>query len=171
MSSDQYMKQQYLTLRDEIRASKARIFILLVLGTLLVPLVGFLAKEYSATYASASLPFVILILMICFLMEQNCIIRAGKYLKDHVEPHIEGVTTWETWLESNHRLRDTDRYFFGSFILVFLIFYAIGAGTAVEALAAQWPEYYKYSGFAYGMGALWFLAVLLRHWHSCTTTK
>lgn len=170
MSAEEFMKQQYLTLRDEIRASKSRIFVLLILGTLLIPVAGFAAKEFAATYASASMPFVILILMIAFLMEQNCIIRAGKYLKDHVEPHIEGVTTWETWLESNHKLRDTDRYFFGSFILVFFIFYTIGAGTAVDALAAQWPDQYKYAAFAYGMGALWFIAVLFRHWRSSTST-
>src|SRR5947199_283393 len=30
MSAEEFMKQQYLTLRDEIRASKARIFFLLV---------------------------------------------------------------------------------------------------------------------------------------------
>jgi hypothetical protein len=170
MSSDEFMKQQYLTLRDEIRASKARIFVLLIMGTLLIPAAGFAAKEFAATYASASMPFIILILMICFLMEQNCIIRAGKYLKDHVEPHIEGITTWESWLESNHRLRDTDRYFFASFLLVFFIFYAIGAGTAVDALAAQWPQQYWYAAVAYAIGALWFVVVLVRHWRSCTTT-
>jgi hypothetical protein len=170
MSADEFMKQQYLTLRDEIRASKARIFILLIMGTLLIPAAGFAAKEFTATYASASMPFVILILMISFLMEQNCIIRAGKYLKDHVEPHIEGITTWETWLESNHRLRDTDRYFFGSFLLVFFIFYGVGAGSAIESLAQQWPGQQWYAASAYAVGGLWFVIVLIGHWRSCTTT-
>src|SRR5262249_39467035 len=142
MSAEEFMKQQYLTLRDEIRASKSRIFILVVMGTILIPAVGFAAQEYAATYASASMPFVILILMICFLMEQNCIVRAGRYLKEHVEPHINGITTWETWLESNHALRETDRFFFGSFLLVFFIFYAVGAGMAIEAMADRWPARY-----------------------------
>jgi hypothetical protein len=170
MSSDQFMTQQYLTLRDEIRSSKARIFMLLVLGTLFVPAAGFAAQEYSATYASASLPFIILVLMLGFLMEQNSIIRAGRYLKEHVEPHIEGVVTWENWLESNHRLRDTDRYFFGSFLLVFVVFYAVASGSAVISIAQQWPNQEWYAAAAYGIGGLWFVVVLIRHWHSCTTT-
>jgi hypothetical protein len=171
MSAEEFMKQQYLTLRDEIRASKARIFILLVIGTLLIPAVGYFAKESIGTFASASMPFVIIIMMIAFLMEQNSIIRAGRYLKLHVEPHIEGLMTWETWLESNHRLRDTDRYFFSSFLLVFFIFYAIGAGAAIQGLAQQWPEHYWYGAAAYSVGGLWFLVVLVGHWNSCTTTN
>lgn len=170
MTSEQFMTQQYLTLRDEIRSSKTRIFMLLILGTLFIPAAGFAAKEFSATYASASMPFIILVLMLGFLMEQNSIIRAGRYLKEHVEPHIEGITTWENWLESNQRLRDTDRYFFGSFLLVFVIFYAVASGTAVESLAEQWPEHGWYATAAYGIGGLWFVVVLIRHWHSCTTT-
>ncbi len=171
MSREEFMKQQYLTLRDEIRTSKARIFALLVIGTLLIPAVGYFARESVGMYASASMPFVIIIMMIAFLMEQNSIIRAGRYLKLHVEPHIDGIVTWEEWLESNSRLRDTDRYFFGSFLLVFFLFYAIGAGAAVQGLAEQWPEHYWYGAAAYGVGGLWFVIVLIGHWHSCTSTK
>lgn len=171
MSTEQFMSQQYITLRDEIRASKARIFMLLMMGTLFIPAVGFAAKAFSAVYASASMPFIILVLMLCFLMEQNSIIRAGRYLKQHVEPHIDGIITWENWLESNQRLRDTDRYFFGSFLLVFVVFYAVASGSAVESLAEQWPEHRYYAMAAYAIGGLWFIIVLIRHWHSCTTTN
>ena len=171
MTSEQFMTQQYLTLRDEIRSSKARIFMLLVLGTLFIPTVGFAASVYNATYASASMPFIILVLMLCFLMEQNSIIRAGRYLKEHVEPHIEGIVTWENWLESNKNLRDADRYFFGSFLLVFVIFYAVASGTAVESLATQFRDQWWYAAAGYGIGGLWFIIVLLRHWHACTSTN
>lgn len=171
MSTEQFMTHQYETLREEIRASKSRIFMLLILGTLFIPTVGFAASAYNATYASASMPFIILVLMLGFLMEQNSIIRAGRYLKEHVEPHIEGIVTWENWLESNKNLRDTDRYFFGSFLLVFVIFYAVATGTAVESLAGQFPEQRWYAVAGYGIGGLWFVIVLVRHWHACTTTN
>jgi len=170
MSVDEFMKQQYLTLRDEIRASKARIFLLLIIGTLFIPAAGFTAKASSAAFAAASMPFIVLVLMIAFVMEQNSIIRAGTYLKNYVEPHIEGVTTWESWLESNVRLRDTDRYFFGSFLLVYFLFYAVGAGSAVDALASQWPEQGWYAAAAYGIGGVWFIVVLIRHWSMFTHT-
>ena len=37
------MKQQFLTLRDEIRESKARIFWLLMIGIVLIMVAGYLA--------------------------------------------------------------------------------------------------------------------------------
>jgi hypothetical protein len=170
MPIEEFMKQQYLTLRDEIRASKARIFIILVLGTMVIPAVGYAALASNAVFASASMPFIILVLMLAFVMEQNSIIRAGTYLKHHVEPHMEGITTWEAWLEGNKSLRDTDRYFFGTFLLVFFVFYAIGTGSALESLNGQYPEQGWYGGAAYAIGGLWFAIVLFRHWHACTAT-
>lgn len=170
MPIEEFMKQQYVTLRDEIRASKARIFLIMILGTLFIPAVGYAARASSAAYAAASMPFIILVLMLAFLMEQNAIIRAGTYLKNHVEPHIEGITTWETWLQRNRSLRDTDRYFFGSFLLVFFLFYTVGAGSAVEALMVTFPDQVWYAGAAYAIGGAWFIIVLIRHWHACTAT-
>ena len=142
-----------------------------------IPIAAFAAKEYGSTFASASLPFILLVLMIAFVMEQNSIVRAGRYLKEHVEPHIEGVVSWENWLESNHRLRDADRYFFGSFLLVLMLFYAIGSGLAIESLATfskqnSWfGEYNMWYGAAgYCVGGLWFLIVWIGHWKMCTQT-
>ena len=50
------------------------------------------------------------------------------------------MVTWEHWLESNHHLRDVDRYFFASFLIIFLLFYAITTGMAVESLARSYPQ-------------------------------
>lgn len=170
MSVEEFMKQQYITLRDEIRASKGRIFLIMILGTLFIPAAGYAAIATSAVFAAASMPFVVLVLMLAFVMEQNSIIRAGTYLKNHVEPHIEGLTTWEHWLESNNALRDTDRYFFGSFLLVFFLFYAVGSGSAIEAMMKDWPQHVYYVGATYVIGGIWFVIVLMRHWHACTST-
>ena len=46
MSNDEFMKQQFLTLRDEIRDSKARIFWLLIIGIVLVMMAGYLAAWF-----------------------------------------------------------------------------------------------------------------------------
>ena len=171
MSADEFSKQQYLTLRDEIRASKARVFTILILGTMFVPAVSFAAQKYEAMFASASVPFLLMVLMLAFVMEQNSIVRAGKYLKEHVEPNIEGLVTWERWLESNRHLRDVDRYFFASFLIVFLLFYAITTGMAVESLARSYPQHYWYPVAGYAIGGLWFVVVWLGHWRTCTSTK
>lgn len=174
MSAEEFMKQQYLTLRDEIRASKSRVFFILVIGTLFVPFVAFVAKEYGSTFASASLPFIMLVLMLAFVMEQNSIVRAGKYLKEHVEPNLQGHPTWESWLEANSKLRDVDKYFFASFLIVFLVFYAAAAGLAYESLLTVQGGIDNQHWFAlggYAVGAFWFIVVWLSHWRMCTSTK
>lgn len=171
MPIDEFMKQQYLTLRDEIRGCKARMFALMVLATIAIPIAGFIAQTYKLAFAAASMPFIVLVFMLAFVMEQNSVIRAGRYLKEHVEPHLEGVITWERWLESNRHLRDADRYFFGSVMLIFFLFYAVGSLLAVDTWASQWPEHMWPAALAFGLGGLWFIIVLLRHWRSCTTTQ
>ena len=170
MSAEEFNKQQYLTLRDEIRTSKSRAFTILVLGTLFVPAVSFAAQKFGGTFASASVPFLLMVLMLAFVMEQNSIVRAGKYLKEHVEPHVDDLVTWESWLESRPHLRDVDRYFFATFLIVFLLFYAIATGMAVESLANRYPEQYWYAVAGYAIGGLWFVVVWLGHWRTCTTT-
>lgn len=171
MSLEEFMKQQYITLRDEIRAAKVRMFALMILGSLVILASGIMAQNVKLAYAEGSLPFIVLVLMMAFVMEQNSVIRAGRYLKEHVEPHIDGVVPWEKWLESNRARRAADRYFFGSVMLIFFLYYAAGAAMAVLSWArSEWPEQMWPAAFAYGIGGLWFIIVLLRHWHSCTTT-
>lgn len=171
MSEEEFMKQQYLTLREEIRACKARMFAILVLGTLFVPVAGFMANQFKSGFATGSMPFVLLVLMLAFITEQNAVIRAGRYLKEHVEPRMEGLVTWERWLESSRNLRGVDKAFFISFLLVFMLFYAVGAGVAMGSIAELWSEdQFWYAAAGYGLGGLWLVIVLLRHWHSCTTT-
>jgi hypothetical protein len=170
MSKDEFLREQYLTLREEIRASKVRSFSLVVIGTLLVPALSFAADKYGSLFAGASVPFVVLVVMLAFLVEQNGIIRAGRYIRERIEPSIEGVTGWESWLEKDHHLRTVDKLFFGSFMLIFLIFYAVGMRVAWEALAVQWPDNWIYAAGGYLVGGVWFIYVLFRHWHSCTST-
>src|SRR3954463_6757596 len=71
MATDQFMKQQFLTLRDEIRESKARIFWLLIIGMVLVMVAGYLAAEHPNAFANAAIPFLLLGLVLSFVSEQN----------------------------------------------------------------------------------------------------
>src|SRR5262245_10815007 len=97
MTTDEFMKQQFLTLRDEIRESKARIFWLLIIGILLVMVAGYLAAEHPNAFANAAIPFLLLALMLAFVAEQNNIARAGRYLREMVEPRITDLPCWEKW--------------------------------------------------------------------------
>lgn len=174
MNDSEFLKHQFITLREEIRESKARSFKLVVLGSVFIPLAGYAADRLELFFASASLPFVIVLIILSFISEQNAIIRAGRYIKEHVEPRIAGATGWEKWLESNHKLRSVDRYFFGSFMVMFFIYYAIGSAAAIQTLAVKFFDdqmQFTLSAVAYSLGGLWVLFVWLRHWHSCTTTE
>jgi len=110
-------------------------------------------------------------LILAFATEQNGIIRAGRYIREHIEPGTESVTGWERWLESNPSYREVDRFFFGGFILVFLAFFLTSCTVSLYQLN-DLPSTLlsKCAAVTYGLGFLCVAVVLFKHWHSCTTT-
>ena len=169
METNDFLKQQYLTLRDEIRESKARIFWLMIIGMFLVMAAGYLAAEHPSAFANAAIPFLMLGLMLAFISEQNNIARAGRYLRETVEPRIADLICWEHWLESKPRLREVDHSFVMGFSVLFLIFFAISASLSLVQLDKQAHEMYVWAaGIAYAFGAFCITIVLWRHWRSST---
>jgi hypothetical protein len=170
MSTDDFMKQQYLALRDEIRESKARIFWLLIIGMFLVMVSGYLAAEHPSAFANAAIPFLLIGLMLAFTSEQNNIARAGRYLREMVEPRIENLVGWEHWLESKPRLREVDHSFVWGFSTLFLIFFAITTSlTLMQLDARDAPRMYVWgAAAAYALGAFCIAIVLVRHYRSST---
>jgi hypothetical protein len=172
MSTDDFMKQQYATLRDEIRESKARIFWLLIIGIVLVMASGYLAAEHPSAFANAAIPFLLLGLMLSFISEQNNIARAGRYLRETVEPRIPDVTGWEHWLESKPRLREVDHSFVMGFSALFLIFFAITTSLTLVQLDRTAHDLYVWAAaISYTLGAICIMFVLWRHWRSSTATS
>jgi uncharacterized membrane protein YfcA len=169
MPTDDFMMQQYLALRDEIRESKARIFWLLIIGMFLVMAAGYLVAEHPSAFANAAIPFLLLGLMLSFVSEQNNIARAGRYLRETVEPTIQNVVGWEHWLESKPRLREVDHAFVIGFSVLFLIFFAITTSLSLMQLDRRAHEAYVWAaGIAYLLGAFCIAFVLWRHWRSST---
>src|SRR4051812_29850101 len=169
MATDEFMKQQFLTLRDEIRESKARIFWLLIIGVVLVMAAGYLAAEHPNAFANAAIPFLLLGLMLSFVSEQNNIARAGRYLRETVEPRIENLVGWEHWLETKPRLREVDHSFVLGFSVLFLIFFSITASLTLVQFDKSGRELYVWVvGSAYALGAFCVGVVLWRHWRSST---
>ena len=172
MATDDFMKQQYLTLRDEIRESKARIFWLLIIGMVLVMAAGYLAAEHPSAFANAAIPFLLLGLMLTFVSEQNNIARAGRYLRETVEPRIENLVGWEHWLETKPRLREVDHSFVLGFSVLFLIFFAITTSLTLVQLDKNTHEAYVWAAaIAYALGAFCIGVVLWRHWRSSTAAS
>jgi hypothetical protein len=169
MSNEEYVKQQFLTLRDEIMQSKARIFWLLIIGIVLVLLSGYLAAEHPNAYAFVAMPFLLIALMLSYVSEQNNIARAGRYLRE-VEPQLENHAGWERWLETKPHLRDVDHAFVIGFSVLFLIFFAVTTSLSLVALDRKSSNemYVWAAAVAYALGAFCIAVVLWRHWRSST---
>lgn len=169
MSTEDFMKAQYLALRDEIKEAKARIFWLLVIGMMLVLVAGYLSAEHPAAFANAAMPFLLLGVMLAYVSEQNNIARAGRYLREAIETRIENVEGWEHWLESKPRLREVDHSFVVGFSVLFLVFFAITTSLTLAQLGRSAREALMWAAAAaYALGALCIAYVLWRHWRSST---
>lgn len=95
-----FLEIQYTTLRKEIETSKANMFKLVVGGAAVIPTAQSLASTYSIGIITLALPLIVVVLVLLFLTENHSMMRAGTYILHEIEPKIEGVVGWETWLNS-----------------------------------------------------------------------
>ena len=173
--ADQNLKLAYFeTLREEIKETKSRIFLIVM-----ITIVGFCTFAFFAStanpYALAVTPIGVLALMVLYLTEQNELMRAARYIMENVEA---GDDHWEHWVAA-HRLRGPERWFFAFFVIVFLVFYTTAISLAVHHILTRSGDgsvyeyvYWTYGApITYGVGTLWAMAALARYWRSSTTTK
>ncbi len=212
MTSEEFLKQQFITLRDEISQTKRRMFFIILLGTVLVLVSSFVvdlgqatfrpdeglrtstsfspdaqrgpscvwggARTSPAFYASlgtAAVPYVVVLLILFYVAEQNAILRCGRYIKEHIEPKIADTVGWERWLETQPGMRRIDKAFLASFLVIFLIYYFVSVGVAANALASAFGETWSVTMATacmvpYVIGGLWAFIIAARHWHAMTRT-
>ncbi len=171
------VREQYRALRTEVDLIKGRLFITVCLGLVIVPVLTYLAELPDTRFVGPLLPFVILVLTMLFLAEEQALMRCGRYIRERLEPLIEAGAGWEAWLESQPELRAMDKCLFGAFVITFFVFYFMSVGMAIEALwtsdtGGMSGEYKAVAGsVVYGIGAVWMIITLLHHWRSCTATS
>jgi hypothetical protein len=126
MDRQEFLKQQYLSLREEIRATKDRIFKTMGFGLIVVPSATFLAKAYDVDTFILSLPVLVVVVALIYLSENNALMRCGRYIKYHIEPAIADVVGWEQWLEriGPWDARSVDKYLSYAFYLLFFVYFA-----------------------------------------------
>lgn len=175
--SNEFLTAQFSTLREEIKSTKMRLFSIVALGLISVPVITYLSTHDGMRYVAPMIPYLILVWTILFLSEQNALMRAGQYIREHIEPKMAGDNGWESWLEARPHTRTLDKYFHVCFVLVFFVYYFISVGYAVESLwTGEWDKgeigWKMIAGLVtYGIGAVWMVATMLQHWRSCTTTN
>ncbi|MBN1514553.1 MAG: hypothetical protein JXB13_21230 [Phycisphaerae bacterium] len=180
MEKSVFLREQFLTLREETKAIKSRIFWIVVLGAFGVPIITYLATccgEF-AYVLSPMIPYLVIVLIVMFLAEHNALMRCGRYVRERIEPHVDHSPGWETWLGSRPGVRLMDKHLFAVFVLVFFVYYFMAIGFAVDML---WREaeggtsrshqvWLLFSAVTYAIGGIWAVSVLFHHWRSVTTT-
>ena len=172
------LKREYFnTLRDEIKATKARIFIILVLGLMGAPLLTYVTvnSPYRALHLVA--PILVLLLLVLYLSEQTIMMRAGSYIRQKIESSDED---WEHWVGSL-KLRAAEQQLFAMFIVVGLFLYTVLSFIVVSELLDMKPydegltefsyRFWKYGGLGfYALATLWALGTMMRFWRAATGT-
>jgi len=178
MDKKEFLREQFITLRDEAKATKARLFWILALGLFGVPLITYLAENAErCQFLSPMIPYLVIVLLVMFLAEQNALMRAGRYVREQIEPNVGHSPGWEAWLETSPMLRLMDKHLFAVFTLVFFAYYFMSIGFAIQTL---WSEVGRDSAFVgwligaavtYAIGGVWGVFTLLHHWRTVTTTR
>jgi hypothetical protein len=137
MNSSDFLKCEFEVLRKEIEQSKDRIFKLAIGGIIGIPSGYSIAEQAKLDILSYSLPLLICIIVLLCLSESFAVMRAGRYIRDEIEPNIVDTAErkpegWEAWLEKHTYRRYVDRFLMSFFYLLFVFYYVASATLAVK---------------------------------------
>jgi hypothetical protein len=148
MTRSEFLKSEYETLREEIKTSKNRMFTLAVGALVGIPSAYSFAEKTVAEKIDThglvfSLPLLICVITLLYLAETFTVMRAGRYIRLHIEPKIVDSTDpdfkgWEHWLEEYPRpltkpsRRLVDRFVTSFFYVMFVFYYVVSATLAVN---------------------------------------
>lgn len=178
MEENQFLRDQYATIRREIEGIQSRLFWTVIIGILGVPTINYLTWDTDVMIWLVQ-PFFMLVLIVLFLAEHHQMMRAGRFMREEIEPRLRETPSWESWLESKPEFRLLDRHFFGCFTLIFFLYYAISMGTAIERLWIKatsdesglfWSFFYA-GLVAYFIATVWVIVTLIQHWRSSVGTS
>ena len=174
MEKGEFLKYQYLALREEIKETKRRIFQTMGFGLIVVPASHFLSQAYKIDTVTLTLPILVVVVALIYLAENNSLMRCGRYIKHYIEPEINDVLGWEEWLETKscYDTRDVDKYLSYAFYLLFFVYFA---GSVFFAFCFAFLKYGVMPtalllGVYVAIG-IWFIIFLLRNIRISTTTE
>lgn len=144
---------QYNTLRKEIENSKDRIFKIMAGEAFIVPATQYLSTSSdNAHFIKLLLPFIVMILVLRYLYENNSIMRSGLYIRKYIEPYlkpeIDQFMAWEEWLESEIEItenkkcspRKVESYARNGFYIMSFVYYIISVYLAWDYLTNEFPD-------------------------------
>src|SRR5262249_2221011 len=125
------------------------------------------ADKYDFQIALLVSPVITVIFALMLLFEQNSIMRAGRYIKDHIESamyertdsqdRVTGPPGWEHWLEKAPENRKAEKIFAWSVYVTFSIYYLLGAALSLQRVHNLWGDSALIVGVFVGLYAAGFL--------------
>lgn len=137
---DEFLLAQYKALRDEILGLMERVVRIQLIGVTAIPLVIGAGEKYELGLVTAAGPVVTVVFALILLYEQNGLMRAGEYIRSHLEPYLcpSGVLGWEAWLEIEPKNRNAERYLAWSAYIAFTLYYAGGTYLAYRSIRLEY---------------------------------
>ena len=177
MEDNQFLRDQFASIRREIEGLQTRVFWTVIIGLLAVPTMTYLTWDTDALVWLV-LPFFMLVLMMLFVAQHHQMMRAGRFMREEIEPRLRDTPSWEAWIESRPEYRLLDRHFFACFTIVFFVYYAVTMGTSLERLWTAAADertgltwWFLYGAMAtYTIATIWALVTLVHHWRSSVGT-
>ena len=139
MTRADFVEHEYLTLRDEIKDSKERLFRLAGLALIGPPSVyAFVEAQGLSSLAIMALPLLVCALVLLYVAESHAIMRCGRYIKTRIEGQQDAngelLEGWETWLEKHAKgerdRRIVDKCIAYFFYTIFFLYYCAAAVLA-----------------------------------------
>jgi len=140
--SKEFLFLQFKALRDEIVGKTERVVRIQLTGVTAIPLVIGAGEKYNILILLAASPIVTIVFSLILLYEQNGIMRAGRYIRTHLEPLLFSHQTigWEEWLEQYSVNRRAENFFALSAYIAFSLYYLGGSCLAFLAVRASFGQ-------------------------------
>jgi hypothetical protein len=140
--SREFLFLQFRTLRDEIAAKSERVVRIQLSGVTAIPLVIGAGEKYGVLIVLAASPIITIVFTFILLYEQNGIMRAGRYVRLHLEPFLaeQQATGWEEWLEQYPANRRAEKFFALSAYIAFSLYYLGGSYLAFLTVKATYGD-------------------------------
>ncbi|MDD5773102.1 MAG: hypothetical protein PHX78_06505 [bacterium] len=129
----EFLINQFNTLRTEILALKERVVRTQTISISGIPLLVAAGEKLNLDFVIIVSPIITAVVVLMLSFEQNSIMRAGRYIRIHIEPKLKSkhIIGWEEFLEKHgENNRSAEKYFLCSVIIASALYYAGGATLA-----------------------------------------
>jgi len=172
MDRNEFVKQQFITLREEVKETKGRIFRIQSLGIVVVPASTFLGKVYNVDILIMTTPLLVMVVALMYLFETSALMRCGIYIKEKIEPLVNEIEGWEEWLQipSDINKRKAEVYMSISFLLLFVVYFIASVYLAFIFSSTNYSQTSVYITLSFYVAlGVWFIIFLISN--ALLTTK